>query len=397
MTVLAINAGSTSIKLALYDLQIQELWAATVSGLGSAMARLRTREGPEVGSSDLGMLDFAAATDRVLQALAHRWPRLSPHAVGHRVVHGGDLGTDAALLDEALMEHVARWSSLAPLHQHLNIAVIEAARHEFPRACHVACFDTGFHRSLPEHARLVALPERLRSLGLRRYGFHGLSFESVLQQLAADGATVRSERVVAAHLGGGSSLCAVRNGRSIETSMGVTPLSGLPMSTRCGDIDAGALLHLLASGELDAPGLQEVLYRQSGLKALSGTSGDMKLLLEAMDSSASARRAVDYYCYHVRCQIGSHAAALEGVDRIVFTGGVGANAPLVRQAICTPLACLGIELDSAANSAGSRTVSSGRSRVTVNVLQTNEEAVIAAKTLAVAAGATPIQGGNENE
>ena len=235
------------------------------------------------------------------------------------------------------------------------------------------------------------MPERLRLLGLRRYGFHGLSFESVLQQLAADGAAIQSERVIAAHLGGGSSICAVRNGRSIETSMGVTPLSGLPMATRCGDIDAGALLHLLTSGELDAAGLQEVLYQQSGLKALSGTSGDMKVLLEEMDSSAPARRAVNYYCYQARRQIGSHTAALEGVDRFVFTGGVGANAALIRQSICTPLAYLGIELDPVANSANARTVSKADSQVTVNVLQTNEEAVIAAKTLALATGTTPIQ------
>jgi len=391
MTILALNAGSTSIKLALHDAQLRELWTASVTGVDSAEARLRTREGRESSCEELGSTGFAAATHRLLQAFAHRWPGEAPAAVGHRVVHGGDIDADAVVLDARIMERIARWGSLAPLHQHLNIAVIEAARHEFPRACHVACFDTGFHRFLPENAHLVPLPERLRLLGLRRYGFHGLSFESVLQQLAADGAAIQSERVIAAHLGGGSSICAVRNGRSIETSMGVTPLSGLPMATRCGDIDAGALLHLLTSGELDAAGLQEVLYRQSGLKALSGTSGDMKVLLEAMDRSVPARRAVDYYCYQARRQIGSHAAALEGVDRIVFTGGVGTNASLIRQSICTPLAYLGIELDPAANAANAQTVSTARSQVTVSVLQTNEEAVIAAKTLALATGTTPIQ------
>jgi len=383
MTVLALNAGSSSIKLALFDLASRELWRASVSGIGSGATLLRTRD-PESAPSgvDAGALQFREALDILLRALAGRWPGLQPVVVGHRVVHGGDLAADTATIDAPILARINRWAALAPLHQHLSLAAIEAARQAFPAARHVACFDTGFHRSLPPQARLVALPEHLRSLGLRRYGFHGLSFESVLQQLAADGEPVQSERVVVAHLGGGSSLCAVLHGRSVDTSMGVTPLGGVPMATRCGDLDPGAILFLLQDGGLDARRLQAILYEESGLRGLSGASGDMKQLLDMAVTSAKARVAVDYYCYQIRRQIGALAAAMEGIDRIVFTGGIGANAPVIRKAICTGLSYLGVELSASANASSARTVCSAASGIQVNVVQTDEEAVIARKALA---------------
>jgi acetate kinase len=380
MTVLVLNAGSTSIKLALYDRRLQQLWSAGVSGLASGTARLRASDA--AGEKDLGPLSFGTALDVLLGTFAQRWPAVEVHAVGHRVVHGGDVPADSVLVDAASLARINRWAALAPLHQHLNIAGIAAARRAYPAAKHVACFDTGFHRALPQRASVIAIPESMRSLGVRRYGFHGLSFESVLQQLAAEGEPVLYERVIAAHLGGGSSLCAIVHGHSVDTTMGLTPLSGVPMTTRSGDLDPGALLYLLQSGEMDARQLQAMLYEDSGLKALSGTSGDMKVLLGMAQHSPEAANAVDYFCYHVRRHIGALVAAMEGVDRIVFTGGIGANAAPIRHAICTGLRFLGVEIDSSANARHGRTISSSTSTVRLNVIQTNEEAVIAGKAAA---------------
>lgn len=324
-------AGSTSIKLAIYDADLRRQWGATVAGIGTGALRLQVSgSGTAASERDIGPLPFRAALDVLLRTTCEHWTGLEVAAVGHRVVHGGDFGTTTATIDAQSLSRIKRWALLAPLHQPLNLAAIQAARKAFPQAMHVACFDTGFHRSLPQQAALTALPANLRSLGIRRYGFRGLSFESVLQQLTQDGEPVGSERLVAAHLGGGSSVCAIVHGCSVDTSMGVTPLSGVPMTTRCGDIDPGALLFLLQSGELDAKRLQAVLYEESGLKGLTGTSGDMRQLLQLAASSPQAKEAVAFYCYQVRKHIGALAAAMGGLDRIVFAGGIGANAPDVR-------------------------------------------------------------------
>ena len=384
MNLLALNAGSTSIKLALFDIQLQRTWSATVSGLAGEDAGLRVADrSAATASRSLGSVDFGTALEHLLQALAAARPQLQIAAVGHRVVHGGDIPVDAAEVDDDLLRRLAQWGRFAPLHQELNLSAIEAARRRFPGARHFACFDTSFHRTMPPEARLVALPARLRALGLRRYGFHGLSYASVLHQLRAAGANVGSERVVAAHLGGGSSLCALASGSSIECTMGVTPLSGLPMTTRCGDLDAGALLFLQGQEPLDAAQLEHLLYADSGLKALAGTSGDMKHLLEIRDRSPEAAQAVAYFCYHVRKQIGALAAALGGLDRLVFTGGIGANAPAVRTGVCSQLRHLGVEIDVGANAANAQVISAAGSSVHVNVLTPDEELEIARHSLSM--------------
>lgn len=378
MNLLAVNAGSTSIKLALYHTDLRRQWGASVAGIGTGAARLRVSQPGAAGAArDLGPLPFAAALDLLLRTTLQRWPQLELAAVGHRVVHGGEAEADAAALDETTLSRIARWTPFAPLHQPLNLAAINAARQAFPQATHVACFDTAFHRCLPRQASLTALPASLRAMGLRRFGFHGLSFDSVLHQLEQQGLPVRSERIVLAHLGGGSSLCAVAHGRSVETTMGVTPLSGVPMTTRCGDLDPGAVLFLLQSGQVDARRLQEIFYQESGLKAVGGMAGDMRQLLQAAGSSADAREAVDFYCYQVRKHIGALAAAMGGVDRIAFTGGIGANAPAIRWAVCQGLQHLGVQLATVDNDAGATVVSSPASRIPVHTLQTDEEAVIA--------------------
>ncbi|MEJ7930194.1 acetate/propionate family kinase [Ramlibacter sp. AN1015] len=382
MNLLALNAGSTSVKLALFDMQMQRTWSATVSGLAGNNARLRISERSAAASRSLGPADFEGALEQLMKALSAARPQLRLAAVGHRVVHGGDIAADVAEVDDDLMDRLAHWGRLAPLHQQLNLSAIQAARERFGETRHFACFDTSFHRTMPPEARLLALPSSLRALGLRRYGFHGLSYASVLRQLDAAGAPVGAERVVAAHLGGGSSLCAISSGRSIECSMGVTPLSGIPMTTRCGDLDPGALLFLQQNQSLDAARLEHLLYAESGLKALAGTSGDMKHLLEIRDQSSEAAQAVAYFCYHVRRHIGGLAAALDGIDRIVFTGGIGANAPAIRTEVCSRLRHLGVEIDAVANAANAQTISALGSEVQVSVLTPDEEAEIALHSLA---------------
>lgn len=377
MNLLALNAGSTSIKLALFDMQLHRTWSASVSGLAGEDARLRiTERAAATASRSLGRIDFAAALEQLLQSLAAARPQLRLAAIGHRVVHGGDLSADAAEVDDDLLARLAHWGKLAPLHQQLNLAAIRAARQRFGDARHFACFDTSFHRSMPTEACLLALPDRVRALGLRRFGFHGLSYASVLRQLQAAGSQTGSERIVAAHLGGGSSLCAISSGRSIECSMGTTPLSGLPMTTRCGDLDPGILLFLQQQHFMDAAQLEHMLYAESGLKALAGSSGDMKHLLEIRSRSRDAAQAVAHFCYHVRKQIGALAAALDGIDRIVFTGGIGANAPAIRGEVCARLQHVGVEIDPVANAANAPTISAPGSEVQVSVITPDEEAEI---------------------
>lgn len=383
MNLLALNAGSTSIKLALFDMQLQRTWSATVSGLAGAHAQLLISGRLAASASrSLGRIDFRTALEQLMQALAAGNPKLRLAALGHRVVHGGDVESGAAEVNSDLLARLAHWGRLAPLHQELNLAAIEIARRRFAEARHFACFDTSFHRTMPPEARLLALPTRLRALGLRRYGFHGLSYASVLRQLRAAGAPVGAERIVAAHLGGGSSLCAISCGSSIECSMGVTPLSGVPMTTRCGDLDPGALLFLQQDQSMDAAQLEHMLYAESGLKALAGNSGDMKHLLEIRGGSPEAAQAVAYFCYHVQKHIGGLAAALDGIDRIVFTGGIGANAPAIRTEVCSRLQHLGVEIDAVANATNAPTISAPGSKVQVNVVTPDEEAEIARHSLA---------------
>lgn len=392
MNLLALNAGSTSIKLAMFDMQLRRTWSATVSGLAGEDARLRIVGRPPASASrSLGRIGLRSALQQLMQAMAAANPGGQLAAVGHRVVHGGDVESDAAEVDDNLLVRLAHWGRLAPLHQQLNLEAIQAARERFSGTPHFACFDTSFHRNMPPEARLLALPSGLRALGLRRYGFHGLSYASVLRQLRAAGAPVGAERMVAAHLGGGSSLCAIASGRSIDCSMGVTPVSGVPMTTRCGDVDPGALLFLQQNHSLDAARLEHVLYAESGLKALAGESGDMKHLLEIRSRAPDAAQAVAYFCYHVQRHIGGLTAVLGGIDRLVFTGGIGANAPAVRAEVCSRLQHLGVEIDAVANAANAQTISALGSKVQVSVVTPDEEAEIARHALAQL-GALPASG-----
>jgi acetate kinase len=311
------------------------------------------------------------------------WLRESPGlprlvAVGHRVVHGADDYSDPQLLTPEILEHLEEFVPLAPLHQPHNLAGIRALLKVRPDLPQVACFDTAFHYVQPELAKLYALPRAYRDEGVRRYGFHGLSYEYIAGALAEAMGTSATGRVVVAHLGNGASMCAMRDGHSMASTMGFTAVEGLPMGTRSGSLDPGVLLYLIERHGMGVRSLTNLLYKQSGLLALSGFSNDMRDLLGSADPNA--KLAVDYFCYRIARELGSLAAALGGLDALVFTGGIGEHAAAVREQVCARSAWLGIEIDPAANASDGRRLDRAGSRTAVWVLPTNEELIIARHT-----------------
>lgn len=364
--LLTLNAGSSSIKFALFacdgDLGLPVL-AGQVEGIGTA-------GGPATHTEALATVLSRIGSARVT-------------AVGHRIVHGGTGFDHPVAIDDAVLAQIDALSPLAPLHQPHNAAGVRAARAAFAGVPQIACFDTAFHRSMPPLNQRFALPRALHDAGVRRYGFHGLSYESIAGQLAALGVP-DAARVVVAHLGNGASMCAMRGGRSVATTMSFSPLDGLPMGTRCGRLDAAVVLHLLSLGQ-SADDITRLLYRESGLLGLSGLSSDMRVLL-ASDSDA-AREAVDYFVEYLARELAGMAAALRGIDLLVFTGGIGENAALVRQRVVQAVAWMGLWLAPEGGAAADGLLSAADSPVQVRVLRTNEESVIARHTAALAGGA----------
>ena len=311
------------------------------------------------------------------------WLKESPNlpdvvAVGHRVVHGGEEYSDPQLLTPEIVARLEHFVPLAPLHQPHNLAGIHALLAVRPDLPQVGCFDTAFHHGQPELAKLLALPRAYRAEGVRRYGFHGLSYEYIAGALAEAMGTPATGRVVVAHLGNGASMCAMHDGRSMASTMGFTAVEGLPMGTRSGSLDPGVLLYLIEQHGMGVRSLTNLLYKQSGLLALSGFSNDMRDLLASADPNA--KLAVDYFCYRIARELGSLAAALGGLDALVFTGGIGEHAAAVRERVCALSAWLGIDLDPAANASDGRRIDRSGSRTAVWVLPTNEELIIARHT-----------------
>ena len=403
-TVLALNVGSSSLKFALYALGADEPLAprATghIDGIG-ARPRLRIVDADGRAMLSIDRPDQApasplAALDEALGWLAREFPRLRPAAVGHRVVMGGVEFNAPVVVDDAVFARLDALSPLAPLHQPACLNGIRAARHRFPKARQVACFDTAFHRAHPFVNDVYALPRRYYDAGVRRFGFHGLSYEYVSGRLREVDPLHAAGRVAIAHLGSGASICALRDGQSVGSTMGFSALDGLPMGTRCGQIDPGVVLWLLQQEGMDATTVTRLLYHESGLKGLSGVSSDMRDLLASDDPQA--QRAVDYFVFWTRREIGAMASILGGLDAIVFTGGIGEHAAAIREYVLEGMEWLGVELDRHANrvfaaAPGNPTpgiISSQRSRVRVWVIPTNEELAIArhaAATLAKARSA----------
>ena len=351
MTILALNCGSSSLKYALFDGETA-VKCDIIDSIGSG-----------------GVANHAAAVQAILDRLA-----VAPSAVGHRIVHGGPELFEPTLVDDALLSTLHRAVPFAPLHLPIELATIAAVGARFGGVPQVVCFDTGFHRALPAVARHYALPARLHDAGIRRYGFHGLSYEYVASIVPT------RARAIFAHLGNGASMTAVRHGRSIDTTMGLTPTGGLVMGTRSGDLDPGVLIYLMTRG-LDAHSIGQLVDREAGLLALSGTTSDMRQLLSAREHDPRATLAIDVFCYHARKAIGAFAAALGGLDMLVFTGGIGERSASVRSAICRGLRHLGIELDADRNGVNAQLISSGACEI--RVIATDEERIIARHTLEV--------------
>ena len=394
--VLVVNAGSSSIKFARFPLagDGRSLAAGAdltgqVAGIGSAP---RFTAGDAAGNP---LLDEAVpsaakdahrvALDRLMAWLEARDDGADIVAIGHRVVHGGEHHSAPLRIDAATLAALAEFVPLAPLHQPHNLDAIRICAELRPRALQVACFDTAFHRQQPPLAQLFALPRSLTESGVRRYGFHGLSYEFIAQTLPQHVGRERADgRVVVAHLGAGASMCAMHRRRSMATTMGFTALDGLMMATRCGNIDPGVLLYLMQRRGYDAAALDHLLNHESGLLGVSGLSADMRSLLAS--DREEAKQAVDLFCYRVGRELGSLAAALGGLDVLVFTGGIGEHAAPVRERICRDAAWLGLEFDASANAAGAVTISSPASRVVAVVLPTNEEQIIAQHVVRLLSG-----------
>jgi acetate kinase len=393
--VLVVNAGSSSVKFQVYETKegddLGRLVKGQMDGVGTQpRLRIEGADGRELVDSTFSVeqvSDIPAAIDVVSNWLRET-QKVDLIAVGHRVVHGGPEYGTPVLIDDAVLAKLDRYVSLAPLHQPNNLAPIRTIRSRRPELPQVACFDTAFHRGHGEIADHFAIPKRFYAEGVRRYGFHGLSYEYIAERLRVIVPNVAGGRVIVAHLGSGASMCALSNGRSIESTMGFTALDGLPMGTRPGQIDPGVLLYLIQEKGMEPAAVENLLYRESGLKGLSEVSNDIREL-EA-SSKRSAKLAIDYFVYRIGLHAGMLAAALGGLDAFVFTAGIGENSATIRSAVAEKLKWLGSELDAAANAAVSTKISTPNSRVALLVVPTNEELMIARHTLAtMSSGSVP--------
>lgn len=383
--VLVLNAGSSSLKFAVYQRGNGPGWPLAargqIEGIGSS-PRMSARDGaggrmetPALGAE---VRDGRVALERLVLWLRDHFAGASLAGVGHRVVHGGPQHAGPAVVTPQVLAGLRELEPLAPLHQPYNVSAIEVVAQRLPRVPQVACFDTSFHRTMPEMAQLVPLPAEVCGGGLKRYGFHGISYEYILSVLPQVAPEVHAKRVIVAHLGNGASLCAVRAGRSLESTMAFTALDGLCMGTRPGSIDPGVILYLLQALGLSPRDVEAILYRKSGLLGISGISSDMRDLERS--SAPSARLAVDYFVYRATKEIGALAAALGGVDALVFTAGIGENSPVIRRRICEASSWLGVQLDSRANEQNATRISERGSAVSVWRIPTNEELMIARHT-----------------
>lgn len=383
--ILVVNAGSSSLKFQLYGMSgdgvLTMLLGGQVSGIGGERPAFHAKDaqGRRLASHPLDpakAADLGGAQDVMADWLQDRIPS-PPVAVGHRIVHGGPEMSGSVQITGEILEYLDSLVPLAPLHQHNNLAPVHVIFNHWPHIRQVACFDTAFHRTQGKVVERFALPQEFYDRGVRRYGFHGLSYQYIANRLPEILPQVAGRRVIAAHLGSGASACAMVGGVSRETTMGFTALDGLPMGTRPGRLDAGVVLWMLEQG-MQHDEIQDLLYNRSGMKGLSGISNDMRTLLAS--DAASARLAVDYFTYRAAESVAGLCVAAEGLDALVFTAGVGENSPEIRAGICRRLEWMGIQVDEAANASNALTISGPDSRISVHVVPTNEEQVIAQET-----------------
>jgi acetate kinase len=383
LNVLALNSGSSSLKFGLYgvgSLQIERLFSGEAESIGEKSGKFHAKDSHgSVLLSETGLIPSQQEAIIHIGKLLVDSKMPVPAAIGHRIVHGGPRLRQHCLIDDSVLAQLEAVTAFAPLHIPSALSVIRFAQEHFPGLPQAACFDTTFHAELPAVARFLPISKELQSEGIQRYGFHGLSCESIVHQVAND----LPNRLVIAHLGNGASVTAVRAGKSIDTSMGLTPTGGVIMGTRSGDIDPGVLVYLLREKKFDATMLEELVDHRSGLLGISGVSSDMRQLHEAAPSNADVRLAIQMFCYSVRKQVAAMIAALGGIDLLVFTGGIGENDVEARAAICGGLSWLGVSLNPARNRSGENPVSEPASPCAVHVLPSQEDQQIAYHTWAL--------------
>jgi acetate kinase len=387
-SILVVNAGSSSVKFQVFAVEgegtLRRLIKGQVDGIGSR-PRLRASRASNDPMADRAypieaIPDVPAAMD-VAGTWLRNEARISPLAVGHRIVHGGPDFERPVLIDHGVVARLERFVALAPLHQPHNLAPVRSILANFPTMPQVACFDTAFHRTHGPMADHYAIPHQLHAEGVRRYGFHGLSYEYISKTLTQIAPEIAKRRVIVAHLGSGASMCAMKDGLSVESTMGFTALDGLPMGTRPGQLDPGVVLYLISEKGMGASKVQDFLYRECGLKGLSGLSNDMRELEASTDPQA--KLAVDYFVYHIGLNTGMLAAALQGIDAFVFTAGIGENSSGIRARVAERLGWLGVTLDGPENARHARLISAKASLVPVYVVPTDEELMIAQHTLSL--------------
>ena len=379
--IVTINGGSSSIKFAFFDASVSErILEGSIARIGEPQSvfRIKGKSHTESAPRLLSASNHTAAVDVLMDWIEERLGRQALAAVGHRVVHGGAKYAEPQLITSRMIEELRRLIPFDPEHLPHEILLVEAFSHRFPDVPQVACFDTAFHREMPRVAQLLPIPRRYEAQGVRRYGFHGLSYTFLMGDLERQaGAEAAGGRVILAHLGNGASLAAVLDGKSLDTSMGFTPAGGLPMSTRSGDLDPGLISYLARTEKMDAEEFNKMANFESGLLGVSETSSDMSDLLERETKDVRSAEAVALFCYQVRKWIGSLAAVLGGLDTLVFSGGIGENAAPIRARICARLGFLGIELDQDCNAAHAPLISIESCPVKVRVIRTDEELIIA--------------------
>jgi acetate kinase len=388
--VLALNSGSSSLKFGLYRVGssgTETLLSGEAESIGEKTGKFHAEDagGKVVVSASASISNQQDAIVRISRLLADsKMP--APAAIGHRIVHGGPKLLRHCLIDDSVLRELEAATAFAPLHTPAALSVIRFAREHFPDVPKVACFDTTFHAELPAIARILPIARELQAEGIQRYGFHGLSCESIMHQLASE----LPDRLVIAHLGNGASITAVKSGKSIDTSMGLTPTGGVIMGTRSGDLDPGVLVYLAREKKFDAAMLEELVDRRSGLLGISGVGSDMRNLRAAASSNADARLAIEMFCYSVRKQIAAMIAVLDGIDLLVFTGGIGENDGEARAAICGGLSWIGVGLDQTRNRSGNNPVNGPMSRCEVRVLFSQEDEQIARHTRALSTASDPV-------
>ncbi len=376
-----MNGGSSSIKFAVYQMSDppQRRLHGKVDriGLRSTMLTFDDLDRHRQDSRAIGDFDHPSAAKFLIDWLDEQISLASIAAVGHRIVNGGAHHKEPERVTPELLDELRRISAFAPEHLPAEIAIIDLFRERLPSLAQVACFDTAFHRDMPRVARILPIPRHFQAQGVERYGFHGLSYSFLMQELArVGGGEAASGRVILAHLGNGASLAAVRGGQCIDTSMGFTPAAGVPMSTRSGDLDPGLVWYLSQTAHMTAEQFHQMVNHQSGLLGVSETSSDLRDLLVREADDVRSAEAVALFCYQVRKFIGAYAAALGGLDTLVFSGGIGENAPVIRSRICMDLGFLGVQLDQSRNASSEPVISAATGRVTVRVIRTDEEVMI---------------------